>query len=72
MDYNFGLPSTNHGNECVFVVIDRFSKMAIFVACNKSIIVEATAKIFLERVWVHFWILQTVILDQYNRFLSAF
>jgi hypothetical protein len=33
MDYMSGLPSTKRGNHCVFVVVDRFSKMAIPVAC---------------------------------------
>ena len=56
MDYMLGLPSTKHGNECVFVVIDRFSKMAIMVAYKKNIIVEAIAKLFFEQVWVHFGI----------------
>ena len=56
MDYMSGLPSTKHGNDCVFVVIDRFSKMAIMEACKKNITVEATAKLFFERVWVHFGI----------------
>jgi hypothetical protein len=53
MDYMSGLPSTKQGNDCVFVVVDRFSNMAILVACKKSIIEEANAKIFFERVWVH-------------------
>jgi hypothetical protein len=48
MDYMSGLPSTKRGNDCVFVVVDRFSKMAILVACKKSITVEATAKLFFE------------------------
>ena len=50
MDYMSGLPSTKWWNDCVFVVVDRFSKMAILVACKKSITVEATAKLFFERV----------------------
>jgi hypothetical protein len=50
MDYMSSLPSTNLGNDCVFVVVDHFSKMEILVACKKSITVEATAKIFFERV----------------------
>jgi hypothetical protein len=48
MDYMLGLPSTKWGNDCVFVVFDRFSKMAILVAWKKSITVEATAKLFFE------------------------
>jgi hypothetical protein len=72
MDYMSGLPSTKRGNDCVFVVVDRFSKMAILVACKKSITVEATAKLFFERVWVHFGIPQTIVSDRDNRFLSTF
>ena len=54
MDYMSGLPSTKHGNDYVFVVMDHFSKMAILIACKKSISAEATAKLFFEHVWVHF------------------
>ena len=48
MDYMLGLPSTKQRNDCVFVVVDRFSKMVILVACKKSIRSEATVKIFFE------------------------
>jgi len=48
MDYMLGLPSIKHGNDCVFVVAKRFSKMALMAACKKNIIVEATAKLFFE------------------------
>jgi hypothetical protein len=48
MDYMSGLSSTKWGNECVFVVVDRFSKMVILVACKKSFTTEALAKLFLE------------------------
>ena len=48
MDYMSGLPSTKHGNDYVFVVIERFSKMAIMEAYKKNITVEATAKLFFE------------------------
>jgi len=56
MDYMSGLPSSKHDNDCIFVVVDRFFKMAIMMACKKSITTKATAKLFFERVWVHFWI----------------
>jgi hypothetical protein len=48
MDYMSGLPSTKHGNDFVFVVIDIFSKMSIMMACKKNITTEATAKLFFE------------------------
>ena len=48
MDYMSGLLSTKWGNDYVFVVVDHFSKMVILVACKKSIIAKATAKLFFE------------------------
>ena len=72
MDYMPGLPSTNHGNDCVFLVVYHFSKVAILIVCKKSISTEATAKLFFEHVWVYFGLPQTIILDQDSRFLRTF
>jgi hypothetical protein len=55
-----------------FVVVDRFSKMAILVACKKNITAEVTAKLLFERVWVHFGIPQTIISDHDSQFLNTF
>ena len=38
MDHMLGLPYTKHDNGCVFMVIDKFSKMTIMVASKKNII----------------------------------
>jgi hypothetical protein len=48
MDYMSGLPSTKREKDCVFVVVDHFSKMVILAACKKNIIEESTAKLFFE------------------------
>jgi hypothetical protein len=72
MDYMSGLPSTKQGNDCVFVVVDRFLKMAILTACKKNIIAIDNTKLFLELAWVHFGIPQTIISDQDNRFPNTF
>lgn len=32
IDYMSDLPSTKNGNECVFMVINKFSKMVVMVA----------------------------------------
>jgi hypothetical protein len=63
MDYMSGLLNTKHGNDCVFVVVDRFSKMAVLTACKKTIIVEATAKLLFELVWIHFGLPQRIVSD---------
>eukprot|EP00253_Pinus_taeda_P036180 PITA_36180 len=66
------LPSTKHGNNCVFVLVDRLLKMAIMATQKKNITAEATAKLFFERVRVHFGSPQAIILDWDNRFLNTF
>jgi hypothetical protein len=48
MDYMSSLLSTKRGNDCVFAVVDCFSKMEILATCKKSITTEATAKLFFE------------------------
>jgi hypothetical protein len=72
MDYMFGLPSTKHRNDCVFVVVDRFLKMAIIIAWKKRIIEKNTAKLLFERVLVHFGVPYTITSYQDNRFLNTF
>jgi len=48
IDNMSSLPSTKHGNDCVFMVMEIFSKMAILVACKKRITTEETGKPFFE------------------------
>jgi hypothetical protein len=67
-----GLSYTKHGNDCVFVVVDWFSKMAILIACKKNVTSADTAKLFFEQVWVHFGIPHTIISDRDSRFLNTF
>jgi hypothetical protein len=71
MDYMYGLRSTKKGNDCIFLVIDWFSKMTILTACKKNITTD-TAKLFSKRVWAHFGIPQTIIFVKDNRFLNKF
>ena len=63
MEYMFGLPSTKHGNNYVFVVVDQFSKMAILIAYKKNITAEAMTNLFFEHVWFHFGLPHKIISD---------
>jgi len=72
MDYMIGLPSTKHGNGCVFVVIDHFFKMVIFTPCKKAFIAKAISKLLFKQVWVHFGLPQSIISFWDINFLSTF
>jgi hypothetical protein len=72
MDYMSGLPSNKHGNDCVFMLIDQFSKMVVSAPCKKSITVVSTTNLFFELVCVQSGLPLTIISNLDNRFLSTF
>jgi hypothetical protein len=50
MDFVRGLPKPKHGHDSIFVVVDRFSKMAHFIACHKNDEVSNVANLFFKDI----------------------
>jgi hypothetical protein len=71
MDFIMDLPKSK-SFDLVFVVVDRLTKMAHFVPCNKTIKGKETAQLFLENVYKYHGLLDDIISDRGTQFTSKF
>ncbi|KAE8876056.1 hypothetical protein PF003_g39779 [Phytophthora fragariae] len=72
MDFIFGLPPDAEGRTGVLVFVDRFTKMVHLIPVSDTVTAAETAAHFIDCVFRHHGLPESIVSDRDPRFTSAF